>query len=139
MTKPRPPAFDPADVVESNYTSYPEAFRGENQKRWNRRIGDHAGIRNYGVNLTRIEPGGQSSHRHAHSKQDEFVYVLKGEVVLETNSGSQSLQAGMCVGLPAGSGNAHRFLNRASKDTVLLVVGDRSQLPGNRPARQAAR
>jgi uncharacterized cupin superfamily protein len=126
MTKPRPPAFDSADVVESNYTSYPEAFRHENQRRWNRRIGDHAGIRNYGVNLTRIEPGGQSSHRHAHSKQDEFVYVLKGEVVLETNSGSQSLAAGMCVGFPAGSGNAHRFLNRASMDAVLLVVGDRT-------------
>jgi uncharacterized cupin superfamily protein len=126
MTKPRLPAFDPADIPESNDTSYPEPFRGENQKRWNRRLGDHAGIRNYGVNLTRIVPGGQSSHRHAHSRQDEFVYVLEGEVVLETDSGSQKLAAGMCAGFPAGTGDAHRFVNQTSSDVVLLVVGDRT-------------
>lgn len=126
MTKPQPPAFDPADVPESNYTSYPEPFRGDNQKRWNRRLGDHAGLRNFGVNLTRIIPGGQSSHRHAHSRQDEFVYVLEGEVALETNAGSQVLTAGMCAGFPAATGDAHRFVNRSASDVVLLVIGDRT-------------
>jgi uncharacterized cupin superfamily protein len=126
MTKPIAPAFDPADVVESNYTSYPEPFRAENQKRWNRRIGDHAGMRSFGVNLSRIVPGGQSSHRHAHSKQDEFVYVLEGEVVLQTNSGTQTLTTGMCAGFPAGTGDAHRFVNETSQDAVLLVIGDRT-------------
>jgi len=91
-------AFDPADVPETNFTSYPEPHRAVNQNRYNRRLGDHAGLRNFGVNLTRIVPGGQSSYRHAHSRQDEFIFVLTGEVVLETNGGLQTLTAGMCAG-----------------------------------------
>ena len=124
--KPKAPAFDPRDVEESNATGYPEPYRADNQLRYNRRLGNHAGLTNYGVNLTRIVPGGQSSHRHAHTRQDEFVYVLEGEVVLETDSGAQVLKAGMCAGFPAGTGDAHRFLNRASADALLLVVGDRT-------------
>jgi uncharacterized cupin superfamily protein len=126
MSKPTLPAFDPSDVAETNYTSYPEELRSVNQNRWNRRLGDHAGIRNYGVNLTRIVPGGQSSSRHAHSHQDEFIYVLKGEAVLETNAGRQVLKAGMCAGFPAGTGDAHRFVNESAEDVLLLVVGDRT-------------
>jgi uncharacterized cupin superfamily protein len=125
--QPTPPAFDPADVQESNFTSYPEALRAANQKRYNRRLGDHAGLKNFGVNLTRIIAGGQSSYRHAHSRQDEFVYVLEGEVTLETNAGSQVLRAGMCAGFPAGAGDAHRFLNHTGADVLLLVVGDRTR------------
>jgi uncharacterized cupin superfamily protein len=120
------PAFDPADVPESNATTYPEPLRAANLKRYNRRLGNHAGLKNFGVNLTRIAPGGQSSYRHAHSRQDEFVYVLEGELVLETNAGEQVLRPGTCVGFPAGTGDAHRFLNRTSADAVILVVGDRS-------------
>ena len=120
------PAFDPADVPESNATSIPEPHRAANQNRANRRLGDHAGLRNFGVILTRIVPGGQSSYRHAHSLQDEFVYVLDGEVVLETNGGAQTLTAGMCAGFPAGTGDAHRFINRSARDVRLLVVGDRT-------------
>src|ERR1700754_1545313 len=107
MTKPKAPAFDPRDVEESNATGYPEPYRADNQRRYNRRLGNHAGLSNYGVNLTRIVPGGQSSHRHAHTRQDEFVYVLEGEVVLKTDSGAQVLKAGMCAGFPAGTGDAH--------------------------------
>jgi uncharacterized cupin superfamily protein len=120
------PAFDPADVPESNATTYPEPLRAANLKRYNRRLGNHAGLKNFGVNLTRITPGGQSSYRHAHSKQDEFVYVLEGEVALETNAGEQVLRPGMCAGFPAGTGEAHRFLNRTAADVLLLVVGDRT-------------
>jgi uncharacterized cupin superfamily protein len=126
MAKPQRPAFDPRDVAESNATTYPEPLRAPNLQRYNRRLGNHAGLGNYGVNLTRIVPGGQSSYRHAHSRQDEFVYVLEGEVVLETDGGSQVLGAGMCAGFPAGSGDAHRFVNRSTADVLLLVVGDRS-------------
>jgi uncharacterized cupin superfamily protein len=126
MTKLQLPAFDPHDVAESNVTSLPEPFRAENQRRYNRRLGDHAGLRNFGVNLTRIIPGGQSSYRHAHTRQDEFVYVLDGEVVLETDAGVQVLRAGMCAGFPSGSGDAHRFVNRSTADALLLVVGDRT-------------
>ena len=126
MSKPRLPAFDPADIAESNATSYPAVFRADNSKRWNRRLGDHVGLTNFGVNLTRIVPGGQSSARHAHSKQDEFIWVVSGEVVLETNEGRQVLKAGMCAGFAAGCGNAHRFINETKRDAVLLVVGDRT-------------
>ena len=126
MSKPRLPAFDPADVPESNATSYPAKFRAANSSRWNRRLGDHVGLKNFGANLTRIVPGGQSSARHAHSKQDEFIWVVSGEVVLETNEGRQTLRPGMCAGFPAGSGNAHRFVNDSAADVVLLVVGDRT-------------
>src|ERR1700730_2538512 len=125
-SEPKLPAFDPSGVSESNFTSYPEPHRAANQMRCNRRLGDHAGLRNFGVNLTRIIPGGQSSSRHAHSRQDEFVFVLEGEVVLETNAGEQLLKPGMCAGFPAGTGDAHRFVNRSASDVKLLVIGDRS-------------
>jgi len=121
-----PLGFDPFTLPESNATSYPEPFRAENQRRWNRRLGDHAKLKNFGVNLTRIVPGGQSSHRHAHTRQDEFVYVLAGRVELETDAGTEELRSGMCAGFPAGTGNAHRFVNRSGADVLLLVVGDRT-------------
>src|SRR5258708_6678094 len=126
MTKPRLPAFDPADLAESNATYYPDKFKAISSRVWNRRLGDHVGLKNFGVNLTRIEPGAQTSARHAHAKQDEFIWVMSGELVLETNEGSQTLRPGMCAGFPAGSGNAHRFVNKTDKDAVLLVVGDRT-------------
>lgn len=118
--------FDPLAVRESNASGYPERYRAANQQRWNRRLGEHAGLTNFGVNLTRIIPGGQSSHRHAHTRQDEFITVLQGEVVLETDAGAESLSAGMCAGFPAGTGNAHRFVNRSEADVLLLVIGDRT-------------
>jgi uncharacterized cupin superfamily protein len=128
MTEPSPPAFTPADVTESNATNYPVQFRAANTGRWNRRLGEHAGLKNFGVNLTRIVPGGQSSARHAHSKQDEFIWVVSGEIVLETDEGAQTLRPGMCAGFPAGGGNAHRLLNRSDADATILVVGDRTPL-----------
>jgi uncharacterized cupin superfamily protein len=124
-----PVAFDPLTLPESNATRYPAEFRADNQKRWNRRPGSQARLRNFGVVLTRIVPGGQSSARHTHSRQDEFIYVLQGEVVLETNAGAETMRPGMCVGFPAGGGNAHRFVNRSKTDVLLLVVGDRT--PGD--------
>ena len=126
MADPTPPAFRATDVTESNAASYPPPHNAANANRYNRRLGDHAGLRNFGVNMTRIVPGGQSSYRHSHAKQDEFIYVLQGEVVLETNEGAQTLRPGMCAGFPAGGGNAHRFVNRSTQDVVLLVVGDRT-------------
>src|SRR5689334_20122621 len=86
--------FDPVSVAESNATSYPEPYRAANQKRWNRRLGDHAGLTNFGVNLTRIVPGGQSSARHWHSRQDEFVYVLSGMVMLGDRCRRAATRAG---------------------------------------------
>ena len=94
--------FRPADVPESNASSYPEPFREGQRKRYNRRLGDHAGLKNYGVNLIRVLPGGQSSARHAHSKQDEFVYILAGHPVLVTSGGETEMHPGMCAGFAAG-------------------------------------
>lgn len=118
--------FAPADVPETNATTIPEPFKATNQLRYNRRLGDFAGLQNFGVNQTRLPPGAQSSYRHAHSRQDEFVYVLDGEIVVETNAGAQTISAGMCAGFPAGTSDAHRFVNQSSRDVVLLVIGDRS-------------
>ncbi len=127
MPNPRLPAFDPKNLPESNATTYPARYREANSHRWNRRLGDHVGLKNFGVNLTRIEPGGQSSARHAHAKQDEFIWVVEGELVLETNDGNQLLGPGMCAGFAAGSGNAHRFVNRTDRDAYILVIGDRTR------------
>ena len=89
-------------------------------------LGDLFGLTNFGVNLTRLAPGGQSALRHAHGKQDEFVYVLEGEAVLVTDAGETTLAAGMCAGFKAGSGDAHHLVNRSKKEVVFLEVGDRS-------------
>jgi uncharacterized cupin superfamily protein len=123
---PEKSGFDPLTVPESNATGYPEPYRAANERRWNRRLGNHAKLTNFGVNLTRLPPGGQSSARHAHTRQDEFVYVIEGVVELETDAGVEVLRAGLCAGFPAGTGNAHRFVNRSEDEVLLLVVGDRT-------------
>jgi uncharacterized cupin superfamily protein len=89
-------------------------------------LGDLFGLKNFGVNLTRLAPGAFSALRHAHAKQDEFVYLLEGEVVLITDAGETVLKAGMCAGFKAGTGDAHHLHNRSKKDVLFLEVGDRS-------------
>ena len=121
----KPIAFDPLALPESNATSYPAKFRADNQSRWNRRLGDHAGLSNFGVNLTRIVPGGQSSARHAHSKQDEFIYVLAGTPTLVTDHGEAQLGPGWCAGFRAG-GAAHQLVNRTTGEVEFLEIGDRT-------------
>ena len=118
--------FEVSDVAESNASTYPEPFREAQKKRTYRRLGEHAGLRNYGVNMVRVLPGGQSSARHAHSRQDEFVYMLEGELVLVTDAGRETVRAGSCIGFPAGTGDGHHFLNTSSEDALFLVVGDRT-------------
>ena len=90
---------------------------------------DLFGLKNFGVNLTRLAPGAVSALRHAHSRQDEFVYVLQGHPTLHTDAGAVQLAPGMCAGFRAGSGNAHHLLNRTAEDVTYLEVGDRT--PGD--------
>src|SRR3954447_22583891 len=118
--------FKPADLPESNSSGYPAPFRDGQRKRWYRRLGDYGGLLKYGVDLVRVEPGGKSSARHTHSKQDEFVYVLEGEFVLVTDAGRETVGPGTCIGFPAGTGDGHHFLNLTQKDAIFLVVGDRT-------------
>lgn len=90
-------------------------------------LGDLFSLSNFGVNLTRLAPGAVSALRHAHSVQDEFVYVLQGNnLVLITDSGETQLQPGTCAGFKAGTGNAHQLVNRSTEDAVYLEVGDRT-------------
>jgi len=110
-------------------TNYPEPFASRMVGREKRPLGDLFGLTNFGVNLTRLAPGSASSLRHAHSKQDEFVYVLEGEPTLVTDAGETQLKAGMCAGFKAGTGDAHQLVNRGDADAVFLEVGDRT--PGD--------
>jgi uncharacterized cupin superfamily protein len=91
-------------------------------------LGDAFGLRSFGVNQTRLLPGGISALHHRHAKQDEFVYVLEGAPTLVTDDGEFAMHPGMCVGFPGG-GTAHHLENRTDRDVVLLEVGDR--LPGD--------
>lgn len=118
--------FRAGDVPESNASSYPEPFRALNMNRYARRLSDFGGLKNFGVNLVRVVPGGQSSCRHAHKVQDEMVLVIEGEITLETDAGRERLAPGTWVAFPAGTGDAHRFVNETDKDVVFLVVGDRT-------------
>jgi uncharacterized cupin superfamily protein len=105
---------------------YPEPFASRMQGREKRVLGDLFGLANFGVNLTRIAPNGSSALRHAHAKQDEFIYILSGDAVLVTDEGETLLTAGMCAGFKAGTGNGHQLVNRSAADVLYLEVGDRS-------------
>lgn len=105
---------------------YPEPFASRMQGREKRILGDLFGLENFGVNLTRLLPGAGSALRHAHSRQDEFVYVLQGNPVLITDAGETQLSPGMCAGFKAGTGNAHQLVNRTTEEVSYLEVGDRS-------------
>lgn len=94
--------------------------------RHKRPLGDLFGLSNFGVNLTRLAPNAQSSLRHAHAKQDEFVYILQGCPTLLTDDGPTRLSPGMCAGFRAGSGNAHTLINETGEDVVYLEIGDRT-------------
>jgi uncharacterized cupin superfamily protein len=105
---------------------YPEPFATRVAGRVRRQLGDFFGLTNFGVNLTRLPPGGLSALRHTHTREDEFIYVIEGEPVLVTNVGETQLRPGMCAGFKAGSGDGHHLLNRTTHDVVYLEIGDRN-------------
>jgi len=117
------PALDSASVEERRGSGYPEPFKSRMGDRVKRRLGAACGLKNLGVNLVTLGPGGQSALRHWHTLEEEFVYVLEGEVVLVTNEGEQTLRAGMCAGYPAASKNGHHFINRSQKPAKYLEMG----------------
>ena len=121
--------IDPSSVEVKTGSSYPEPFNRQVGGRRKRALGDALGLTNYGVNLVELPPGALSSMRHWHSRQDEFVYVLEGELTLITDAGEQVLGAGMAAGYPAGSGDGHQMINRSDTPARYLEVGDRT--PGD--------
>lgn len=120
------PKIDIDSAPTGHGTSYPEEFAGPCKPRRRWRLGDAAGLSQFGVNLLRLPAGAWSSQRHWHATEDEFVTVLSGEVVLIEDDGETILRAGDCAGFPAGVPNGHRIENRAGAEAVLLEVGTRS-------------
>lgn len=124
---PRPPVLDSATVGATlGATGYPEPFRTAVAGRLRKRLGNPLGITNFGVNLTRLEPGAASALRHWHTRQDEFVYVLEGELTLVTDAGETLLRPGMCAGFPAGKPDGHQLVNRSDGPATYLEIGDRT-------------
>jgi len=122
-----PLALDASSVPgRSVRTVYPEPFAGLFDGRDKKALGNAFGLTNFGVNLTRLAPGAVSALRHAHSRQDEFVYILQGHPTLHTDDGAIALAPGMCAGFKAGTGNAHRLTNHSDQDVVYLEIGDRT-------------
>ena len=127
------PALDPSTVEPRTTSMYPEPYRSRVLPREKRALGDALGLTKFGVNLTTLPPGKESSMRHWHTREDEFVFVLSGEVVLRTDAGEQVLAAGQCAGFPASSdgktGDGHQLINRSGAPVVYLEVSNRA--PGD--------
>ncbi len=124
----------PIAVVAAELPERPRPTSGPFAARLNPRqkrvLGDVFGLTNFGVNLTRLPPGAISALRHAHTRQDELVYIIEGEPTLVTDAGETSLKPGIAAGFKAGAGDAHHLVNRGTTDVVFIEVGDRS--PGDR-------
>lgn len=120
------PKIDIAAVPEHKGSAYPAPFNSLCTERVRRRLGDAAGLTDFGVNLTHLPPGNWSSLRHWHSHEDELVYVLKGEVTLVEDGGETVLRAGDCATFRKGSGNGHHLINKSREVAVYLEVGARS-------------
>jgi uncharacterized cupin superfamily protein len=115
------------DLTPRSRTSfYPEPFASRMQGRQKRQLGELFGLKNFGVNLTSLAPKSVSALRHSHLKQDEFIYIVQGSPTLNTNDGQFVLSPGMCIGFPAGTGNAHNLCNETSEVVLYLEVGDRT-------------
>ena len=123
--KPRLPVLDPMTVAPHRGSGYPKPFNVPCMARSKRALGDELGLVALGVNLVHLEAGAHSSQRHWHSREDEFVYVLKGELVLVSEAGEQVLKPGMVAGFPAGKPDGHHLINRGRTTAVYLEVGNR--------------
>jgi uncharacterized cupin superfamily protein len=120
------PKIDVSAIPERRGSAYPTPFNEIAKDRVRQRLGDAAGIAQFGVNLLQLPPGAGSSQRHWHSGEDEFVYILSGEVTLVTDKGEEILRAGDCAGFPKGVPDGHQLLNKSSAIAVCLEIGTRS-------------
>jgi uncharacterized cupin superfamily protein len=118
--------INPENIPDKTSSNYPTEFKPLVVGRYKKRLGDAAGLKNLGVNLVRLNPGSYSALRHWHTKQDELIYVLEGEITLVTNQGEQTLTAGMVAGFPAGRADGHHLTNRCNSVAIYLEIGDRT-------------
>jgi uncharacterized cupin superfamily protein len=128
MTK----CIDPAALKSFVGTLYPSPYDEPCRARERTRLGDAAGLTQFGVNLLRLPPGVWSSQRHWHTTEDEFIYVLSGEVTLVTDAGEEVLRAGECAGFKANDSDGHCLQNRSGRDAMVLEIGTRD--PANNVA-----
>lgn len=119
------PALDPASLQPRSTSGYPEPFRSRVLPREKRALGDAFGLTKIGVNLTTLPPGKESSMRHWHTREDELVFVVEGEIVLVTDEGEQVLRAGTCAGFPAETKNGHQLVNRSDRPARYLEISNR--------------
>ena len=119
------PKIDKESAPRNTGTRYPPPHDAPCRGRVWRRLGDAAGLTQFGVSLLRLAPGVWSSQRHWHTHEDEFVYVLSGEVVLVSDDGEELLRSGDCAGFPGGQRNGHCLQNRSDADAEILTVGSR--------------
>jgi uncharacterized cupin superfamily protein len=117
--------LDPKMIVPRTSTIYPPEFAGPLQGRSKRPLGDSFGLTQFGVNLTTLAPGSWSSQRHWHEREDEFVYVVDGEVTLIDNTGEHLLKTGMCAGFKAGVANGHHLVNKTARPASYVEIGTR--------------
>ena len=120
------PKVDIAAAPERKGSGYPAPFDAPCADRIRQRLGNAGGLVDFGVNLMHLPPGAWSSQRHWHSHEDEFVYVLEGELVLVDDAGESVLHAGDCAAFPKNSRNGHHMINRSGRTAVYLEVGSRS-------------
>ncbi|MBV9740230.1 MAG: cupin domain-containing protein [Hyphomicrobiales bacterium] len=120
------PKIDVANVSEVSGSFYPPELGERCRGRHWKRLGDAAGLTQFGVNLVRVAPGAWSSLRHWHEEEDEFLIMISGELVLIEDDGETVMRAGDCAGFPKRSGNGHHMINRSNEEGVFLVVGTRT-------------
>jgi len=120
------PKIDPDKVHARQGSTYPPPFDKRAKDRLKRALGNEGGLTDFGVNLVHLPPGAWSSQRHWHQKEDEFVYVLSGELVLRSDGGREVVRAGECVAFPKDSGDGHHFINRGTETAIYLEVGTRT-------------
>lgn len=119
------PRIDPDTAPRRDGTAYPAPFDEPCRARRRTKLGDAVGLTQFGVNRLELPPGAWSAQRHWHTAEDEFVWVVEGEVVLIEDAGETVMRAGDCAGFPAGQAKGHHLVNRSDQRAVLLEVGTR--------------
>jgi uncharacterized cupin superfamily protein len=122
------PKIDVKSVYQRKGSTYPAPFNERAKDRIKQGLGDAGGLGDFGVNLTHLPPGAWSSQRHWHSAEDEFVYIISGEVTLITDAGEEILRGGDCAAFPKNTPNGHHLVNKSDKTAVYLEIGNRNPM-----------